>query len=304
MLHDAGDEDVFRIAERVDVDFDGVFEEVVDEDGALLRVLDGLAHVARDGFGVVGNDHGAAAEDVAGTDEDGIADALGDGQRLLDAGGGAAGRLRNLQIFKQFAEVLAVFGEVDGFGRGADDGHAGGEEALGEVERRLAAELDDHADLRAGLRFVVVDGENVFKHERLKVEAVAGVVVGGDGLRVAVDHDGLVAVVLERESGVAAAVVELDALADAVGAGAENDDLGRCGRRRLVLFVVGGVEVGRHGFEFGGAGVDELEDGANSLPFAQFPHLLDAVVAFELPLGGDALVAEAEALEPAACAPR
>ena len=34
------------IAERVDVDFDGVFEEVVDEDGALLRVFDGLAHVA------------------------------------------------------------------------------------------------------------------------------------------------------------------------------------------------------------------------------------------------------------------
>ena len=36
VLHDAGDEDVFRVAERVDVDFDGVFEEVVDEDRALL----------------------------------------------------------------------------------------------------------------------------------------------------------------------------------------------------------------------------------------------------------------------------
>ena len=220
-----------------------------------------------------------------------------DGECLFDTGGSAAAWLRNFQIFEQLAEALAVFGEVDGIGRCADDGHAGGEQTLREIERRLSAELDDHADLCAGLRFVVVDGEHVFKDERLKVEAVAGVVVGRDGLRIAVDHDGLVAIVFERESGVAAAVVELDSLADAVGARAENDDLRLVGRRRFVLFVVGRVEVGRHRFELGGAGVHELEDGANALPFAQFPHLLDAVVAFELPLGGDALVAEAETLQ-------
>ena len=274
---------------------------MVDEDGALLRIFDGLAHVARDGVGVVGDDHGAAAEHVAGADEDGIADPLANGQRFLDAGGGAAARLRNVEIFKQLAESLAVFGEVDRFGRGADDGHAGRAQALREIQRRLPAELHDHADFRARLRLVVVDGQHIFKRERLEVEAVAGVVVGGDGLGIAVDHDGLVAVVFEREGRVAAAVVELDALADAIGTGAENDDFWLCCRRRFVLLVVGGVEVGRHRLELGGAGIDELEDGANSLPFAQFPHLLDAVVAFELPLGGDALVAEAEALELAQC---
>ncbi len=226
VLHDAGDDHVLRIAERIDVDFDCVFEEMIDEDRPLLRVLDCLAHVAGYGFGVVGDDHGAAAEHVAGTDQDGVADSFANGQRFFDAGGGSAGRLRNLQIFEQLAELLAVFGEVDRFGRCADDGHAGRAQALGEIQRRLPAELHDHADLRARLRFVVVDGEHVFKHQRLEVEAVAGVVVGGDGLRIAVDHDGFVAVVLEREGGVAAAVVELDALADAIGAGAENDDLG------------------------------------------------------------------------------
>ena len=83
VLHDAGDDDVFAVAEGVDVDFDGVFEEVVDEDGALLRILDGFLHVAGDAFAVVGDDHGAAAEDVAGAHEDGIADALGAGERLF-----------------------------------------------------------------------------------------------------------------------------------------------------------------------------------------------------------------------------
>ncbi len=31
VLHDAGDEHVLRIAERVDIDFDGVLKEVIDE---------------------------------------------------------------------------------------------------------------------------------------------------------------------------------------------------------------------------------------------------------------------------------
>ena len=30
VLHDAGDDDVFRVAERVDIDLDGVLQEVID----------------------------------------------------------------------------------------------------------------------------------------------------------------------------------------------------------------------------------------------------------------------------------
>ena len=53
-----------------------------------------------------------------------------------------------------------------------------------------------------------------------------------DGLRVAVDHDGLEAVFLQREGRMHAAVVELDALADAVRAAAEDHDLAAVGRAR------------------------------------------------------------------------
>jgi glycosyltransferase involved in cell wall biosynthesis len=73
----------------------------------------------------------------------------------------------------------------------------------------------------------VDDLQHVLERQRLEVEAVGGVVVGGDGLRVAVDHDGLVAVLAHGEGGVHAAVVELDALADAVRAAAEDHDLRR-----------------------------------------------------------------------------
>ena len=42
-------------------------------------------------------------------------------------------------------EPLAVLGQVDGVGRGAEDRHAGLLQRLGQLQRRLAAELHDHA---------------------------------------------------------------------------------------------------------------------------------------------------------------
>ena len=110
VLHDAGDDYIFGVAERVDIHLDGVLEEVIDEHWPLLGILDGLFHVLRDCIGIVGDDHGPAAEHITGPDEHRIADARADGQRLLDAGGRAARGLGNLQFVKQLAEALAVLG--------------------------------------------------------------------------------------------------------------------------------------------------------------------------------------------------
>ena len=80
--------------------------------------------------------------------------------------------------------------------------------------------------------------------ERLEVEAVGCVVVRRDGLRIAVDHHGLVAERAEPLRSVHAAVVELDALPDPVRPRAEDDDTRlRAERRRLVNLAVGGVVV-------------------------------------------------------------
>src|SRR5207302_2700954 len=81
----------------------------------------------------------------------------------------------------------------------------------------LSAKLHDDANLRLACRLMFIDGKNFFQRERLKVKPVAGVIVGGDRLRIAVDHDGLETIFLERERGMAAAVIELDSLPDSVG---------------------------------------------------------------------------------------
>ena len=116
------------------------------------------------------------------------------------------------------AERAAVLGQVDRLGLGAEDRHAGVLEPLRQAERGLPAERADHAGDRAGLLLGVHDLEHVLERQRLEVEPVGGVVVGRDRLRVAVDHDGLVAGLAQRHHRVHARVVELDALADPVRA--------------------------------------------------------------------------------------
>ena len=94
-----------------------------------------------------------------------------------------------------------------------------------ELERRLAAKLHDDALQLAVRAFLIDDGEHILRRQRLEVEPVGGIVVRRNRLGIAVDHDGLVARLGQRERGMAAAIVELDTLSDAVRTAAQDDDL-------------------------------------------------------------------------------
>ena len=222
--------------------------------------------------------HAASAEDVRRPHEHRVADALGDRARLVVRRREAVARGRQPGGGEHLAERPAVLGQVDRLGARADDRDAGVLQLLREAQRRLAAELHEHADeLAAALPRRLLLGrddlEDVLDGERLEVEAVAGVVVGRDRLGVAVDHHGLEAGLGERERRVDAGVVELDALADAVRPAAEDEHLAAARRRDLGLLVVGAVVVGRLGGELGRAGVDRLVDRPDAELPAPGPHV-------------------------------
>ena len=69
--------------------------------------------------------HSPAAEDVAGTHEDGIADALGDVESGLDGGYAGAGGLGDAETVEEVLEAVAVLGHVYGIGGGAENGRTG-----------------------------------------------------------------------------------------------------------------------------------------------------------------------------------
>ncbi len=79
-----------------------------------------------------------------------------------------------------------------------------------------------HDDARAFFAFV--NAHHVFERERLKVEFVRSIVVGGNRFGVRVHHDDFVAFATQRKGGVAAAVVKFNALTDSVRAAAQHHD--------------------------------------------------------------------------------
>ena len=87
-------------------------------------------------------------------------------------------------------------------------------------------------------------------------------------------------------------IVELDALTDADRTRAEHDDLLSAAHHRLVLLLVGRVEIRHVGGELAGAGVDHLVDGEDAVAFAQAVHF----ALREAPQQPDILVAETHAL--------
>ncbi len=300
MLHDAGDEHVLAVAEAIHVHLDGVREITVEQQGVLAEhrvdlagLVVGIArlHVrgdqARQGaeqvileLDLVADDrHGAAAEHVGRPHHEGQAEFGGDEAALLDRIGDAVLRLLQVQLVEQALEPVPVLREVDGVRRGAEDRDVVLLQRPRELQRRLAAELHDDAVQRPLGALGLDDLQHVLFGQRLEIEPVRGVVIGRDGLGIAIDHDGLVARILEREAGVAAAIIELDALADPVRAAAENDDLLGIGGPRLVgghareRRRVGRVHVGGRRGEFGRAGIDALEDRAHRQRAAQIANL-------------------------------
>ena len=145
VLEDRADDAGLAVRDAVDVELDRVGEELVDEDGAAFRDLDRLLDVFPEPVLVVDDRHAASAEDEARAHEDGIADLTGDLQGVVDGVGDSARRLLHAHLVDEGAEEVAVLGERDVVGRRSEDVHACLGETLGEVERGLAAELNDRA---------------------------------------------------------------------------------------------------------------------------------------------------------------
>ncbi len=258
VLHHAHEHHVLAVGHRIDVHLVCVLDVLVDEHGRARRDRRGCGQETVELGFVIGDGHGAAAQDEARAHQHRVADLPGDVVGLVAVVGQPPAGMVDLQLAQQGAEPAAILGQVQAVGRGAPDGHAGGGQAVSQVDGRLAAEL--HQRPVGPLAFH--DAQHVLQGERLEVEAVGGVVVGGDGLGVAVDHDGLVAQVAQGPAGLDAAGVELDALADAVGAAAEDHGLGAPGGRGVAAALVVGVEIGCGGGELAGAGVHLVVAGA------------------------------------------
>ena len=256
VLHDAADDHILAIADGVDIDLNGGIQEVVQQHRAVVGHQHRVTHVAHQLFFVVDDFHGTTTQHVGRTHHQRITDLTGRQNAFFVTAHGGVFRLFQTQTGDHLLEPLTVFGAVNGVRAGTDDGHTGGFQATGQLQWRLATVLHDHT---LGL-LDVNNFQHVFQGDRLKVQPVGGVVIGGHGLRVAVDHDGFVAVFTHGQGRVYTAVVEFDALANPVRATTDHHDLVAITGVRLALFLIGGVHVGGVGGKLGGTGIHPLVD--------------------------------------------
>ena len=151
VLHDPPDPHGLAVAQRVDVDLDRVLEEMVEEDRPPVRAGLGAIQVAGEVLGRVNDLHRAAAEHVARAHQQREADLIGLLQGLRHRVRGRIRRRLVTEALKQGPEATAVLGEVDCVDARAQQRHARCNQAGGELQRGLPAELHDLGGLDAAV---------------------------------------------------------------------------------------------------------------------------------------------------------
>ena len=122
MLHDAADIDVIPVAQRIDINLDGIVQEAVDENRIISRNDDRVAHVALEIGFMMHNFHRPATEDVWTAGSPPAVPLRRQWRGLLRPVGNAVLGLQKTEVIDQFLETFAVFGQVNCVRAGAENG--------------------------------------------------------------------------------------------------------------------------------------------------------------------------------------
>ena len=225
VLHRAdGDGGVVGVAHDLELDFLVALDALFDEDLVDRGQGEGVAHVVAQFLLVVGKAAAGAAEGEGRTEDDRVADLLGDADRLFDAVDRLGGDDGLAEAEAELLEELAVLGLLDALEGGSEDFDVAlVEDAFlgqldGEVQAGLAAEARDE-----GVRTLVADDlGDVFQFERFHIDLVGHMGVGHDRRRIGVHEDDLIALFLEGDAGLGACIVEFGGLSDHDRAGADD----------------------------------------------------------------------------------
>ena len=235
VLHNRSDHRGFAVGDAIDIDLDRVFEKAVNQNRAIRRYFNCTGYVTPKIFLVIDKLHGASTEHERRSHQDRITNFVCDCDSSICVDRGAAWSLPQAKLVEHGGEQLSIFRGLDALGLCSKNRNASGLQTVGEIERSLSTELHKHA-----LRFfLIVNVENVLESERLKIKFVARVVIGGNRLRIRIDHDCFKSELPQREGSVDTAVIELNSLTNSIRPAAQDHYLVLVALAPLVLVAVG-----------------------------------------------------------------
>ena len=175
---------------------------------------------------------------------------------------------------------MPVFGAVDGLRRRSQNRDVLSVQAHGEVVGNLPAHGNDDAFGRFKFRYV----QNRFQREFIEVQAVAHVVVGRNGFRIAVYHHAPVSFRLNGFNRADAAPVKLHRRPDSVRPGTENDNRAAVFVEFNVVFgcMVRQIQIIRLGGKLRRQRIDLLDVRVDSAAFAFRPRFEHSVFRIRL----------------------
>ena len=133
-----------------------------------------------------------------------------------------------------------------------------------ELQRRLSAK-GNHYSLRL---FDINNVHNVFVSQRLEIKAIGRIVVSRYRFRIAVDHDGFIAGIMQCVACMHAAIVKLNALANAIWASAQNHSALLIGGSNLrIAQLICLVVILSKALKLGSTSINSLKDGNNTQLF-------------------------------------
>ena len=178
------------------------------------------------------NFHTASPQHITRTHQHGIADFFCDCHCLLYPVRSPVRRSGHLGLFKNLAEFASVLSIVNRLWSSAQNWHSCISEALGKAQRGLTSQLDNDPLDGTCRAFCFIYGHDILKRQGLEIESICRVIVGRDGLRIAVHHHCLIGL-FEGEGSMHTGIIEFDSLANAVGAGSQNNHRFAVPRRYL-----------------------------------------------------------------------
>ena len=231
------------VGHGVELDLLAALHKGTDDHRMLLAHFDGQFEEFFQVFAAVADIHRGAGKHVGRPHQHREAHFVDEGINLVHIDELAPARLVDAEFVHNRRELVAVFGAVDIDGGGAEQLHA----LLHQGQREVVGNLAAHAHDDAVRLLERADFQHALQAQFVEEEPVADVVIGGDGFRIVIDHNGLEAVLFQRFDGAYGAPVELYAAADAVGTGTKHDHAAvpLAGRHGMAGTVVTEVQVVR-----------------------------------------------------------
>lgn len=205
---------------------------------------------------VISDLHGGTRKDIGRTNENRISDLVGEFLRLVHSGQLLPSRLFDTELIQKLRELESVFASIDHQGAGTEDVASITEQRQGKILGLLTSDRNDNTVRLFELVYI----QDTLHRQLLEVELVRLIVIGGDGLRVIVDHDARNTLFFQSSGSANGAVIEFYRATDSVGSRAEDDGSNLARFDVIGTIVVGHVKIVGLGGELGGQGIDLLDN--------------------------------------------